>query len=71
MEILISAVIFITTGFFLGRGSIKLTYGGKIVTEVTDAGTKRFTLEIDTNIDDLDKKKSVIFKIVPPQDALL
>lgn len=71
MEIGIAVAVTFVLAFFLGRGSVKLTYGGKIVTEVTEAGTTRYSLEIATDIDKLKDKRQVIFKVVPPQDALL
>lgn len=70
MAIAIFTAIAFIIGFGVGRGSIKITQGGRINVEVTEAGTKRFSLEVDADLDDLQNKKYVIFKVVPPQDAL-
>lgn len=71
--IILDIIIALVFGFLLGRGSIKLTYMGEIVEQRPEDGRVRYSLEIDTDVplEDLPKKKRVIFKVVPYQDTLL
>lgn len=71
MEIVLAVAVTFVLAFFLGRGSIKLTYAGEIIEERPEDGRLRFSLDVSTPLDDLRKKKSVIFKVVPFQDTLL
>lgn len=73
--IILAIIIALAIGFILGRGSVKFTYGGNIVMSKREAeeGTTitTFSLEIATPVDELDRKKHVIFKVVSFQDSLL
>jgi len=68
--IILAVIIALIVGFILGRGSIKLTYGGEIIEERPEDGKVRYSFEIATPLDDLPKKKRVIFKVVPFKGTL-
>ncbi len=62
-------------GVIVGRIAFQHTikYDGNIVKEVTEAGTRLYSLELDENLDldKFDEKKTIVFKMVPPQPSLL
>lgn len=67
MVLTVLLVIFASTiGVAIGRFSSRATDVGRIVTEFTEEGTKRYTLEVDTDVNELDQLKFVRFKVIPP-----
>jgi len=64
MIYILVAVISIWIGVWLGRLSILRNTDGNMIVETTETG-KRYVLEVDSDIYELDKKTSVVFKVVP------
>lgn len=68
---IILIVIALVIGIIIGRISLKYTYDGKIIVETNESGIKVFSLEIDEDPDDLEKRNRIIFKVVSKQDISL
>lgn len=71
--IIIAILIALVVEFVIGRGSYKITQGGKITytqREVDGHTVTKYALEVDTDVDDIPNKKHIIFKVEPAQVAL-
>lgn len=68
--IVIAIILAVIVGFFVGRYTVKFTYGGDLLVARTEEGKIQFMLEVATDVDTLDQKKAVIFKVVQKQEAL-
>ena len=67
MLYILVAVIAIWLGVFIGRASILRRADGNMITEYTETG-KRYNLEMDGDIYELDKKKSIVLKVVQSKE---
>lgn len=48
----------------ISKLSKKINYDGEIIVSITEEGKKLFSLELTGDVDDLDKKKLVKFKVI-------